>query len=86
MVDRSRTSIEPIKPPSEYDLLGVQDRPDYVRDPYSNAIFNVNDKEIEEYLEKKRLREAQKANQERLDNLESDLNEIKSLLKELINK
>lgn len=85
-MDRSKTSIEPIRPPSEYELLGVQDRPDYARDPYSNAIFNLNQKEIDEYLEKKKLREAQKANQERLDNMESDLNEIKSLLKELINK
>lgn len=77
-----------IQPPSDdnQSYLGVKDNPDYVRDAYSKAVFITNEKQIQEYLDKKRMREAQKETSERLNSLETDVSEIKSLLKQLINK
>jgi uncharacterized protein YPO0396 len=75
-----------IAPPIEREFLGVQERNDLIRDEYSGALFKVDDKEVEEYLEKKRMREQQKETTERLNSLESDISDIKSMLTQLINK
>ena len=76
-----------IKPQVDDVYLGVQDKPNLIRDPYSKAIIpTLSDKEIEIYLEKKRLKEEQAANTKRLNSLENDLKDIKSLLTQLINK
>ena len=74
------------RPPQEQQFLGVVERDDLVRDEYSGALFRVDDKAIEEYLEKKKLREQAKRNEERLNSLEADIGDIKSMLSQLINK
>jgi hypothetical protein len=74
------------EPPQEQQFLGVVERDDLVRDEYSGALFRVDDKAIEEYLEKKKLREQAKRNEERLNSLEADIGDIKSMLSQLINK
>jgi len=74
------------EPPQEQSFLGVVERDDLVRDEYSGALFRVDDKAIEEYLEKKKLREQAKRNEERLNSLEADIGDIKSMLSQLINK
>lgn len=62
---------------------------DLARDPSTNSILNVNKLEYEHYLAK---RKAKSEKNQKVQNIEdevaiikSDMNEIKSLLKELIN-
>ena len=59
-----------------------------VRDTYSNALINTNAQEIEQARERKRLRQLEKAQkqslEEKVETIEKDLDEIKSMLKDLI--
>ena len=62
---------------------------DLARDPKTNMILNVNDHDYQHYIAS---REAKKVKNENLDSMKNDLdglkgemNEIKSLLKELVN-
>tara|TARA_A100001201_G_scaffold119307_1_gene102856 strand:- start:213 stop:443 length:231 start_codon:yes stop_codon:yes gene_type:complete len=71
------------------DLYGVEGNKDLARDPSTNAVVNVNDSEYRNYLAR---REAKSKKTQRVQNLEEDLanmkediDEIKSLLKELLN-
>jgi len=64
---------------------------DYLlRDPKTNAIINTNKSEYNEYVTRRNSKEKE---QQRIQNLESDvaniknnLNEIKSLLRSLVNE
>ena len=62
---------------------------DLARDPETNAIINVNNLEYTQYLSRRevKIEKNQKVQtmEEDLANVKSELNEIKSLLKELIN-
>ena len=69
-----------------YDIDGHKD---LERDPKTNMILNVNDHDYQHYIAS---REAKKVKNENLDSMKNDLdglkgemNEIKSLLKELVN-
>ena len=69
-----------------YDIEGHKD---LARDPRTNMIVNVNDHEYNHYLA---ARQAKKVKNESLDSMKNDLdglksemNEINSLLKELVN-
>ncbi len=59
-----------------------------VRDTYSNALINTNAQEIEQARERKRLRQLEKAQkqslEQKVETIEKDLDEIKSMLKDLI--
>lgn len=61
-----------------------------VRDTESNALINLNAAEIEQARERKRLklqkREEEKSLKDKVEAMESELTEIKSMLKILINK
>jgi hypothetical protein len=69
-----------------YEMKGHKD---LARDPKTNAIVNVNNLEYTQYLSRREVKveKNQKVQtmQEDLDNVKSELNEIKSLLKELLN-
>jgi hypothetical protein len=78
--------VKQITPDSSRELLGVEERPDMSRDPYSKALFYHNSKEIEEYLSKKAERERIATLEKNQEQLKSDLEDIKSLLTMLINK
>ena len=62
---------------------------DLARDPETNAIINVNNLEYTQYLSRRDVKteKNQKVQtiEEDLANVKSELNEIKSLLKELVN-
>lgn len=62
---------------------------DLARDPETNAIVNVNSLEYTQYLSRRDVKteKNQKVQtmEEDLANVKSELNEIKSLLKELLN-
>lgn len=63
--------------------LQVEGRPDLFRDVSTGAIVNRNRSEYEAYMAQVNARQSQ---ENRINKLESDLDEIKSLLKQLINK
>lgn len=61
---------------------------DLARDPETNAIINVNNLEYTQYLSRREVKieknEKVQTMEEDLANVKSELNEIKSLLKELL--
>ena len=67
----------------------IEGHGDLARDPETNSIVNVNEFEYNQYLarRKSKSKETQKVQtiEDDLANMKGELNEIKSLLKELIN-
>jgi len=61
-----------------------------VRDMKTNALINTNAEEIEQARERKRLRKLEKAQkqslEQKVETIEKDLDEIKSMLNHLIHK
>ena len=74
----------------DYEFVKVKDHDNLVRDSLSQGIINTNDTEYDEYIARRDA--AQKAKEqsvnmeEDLANLKGEMNEIKSLLKELVSK
>lgn len=64
------------------DLIPVKGHPGWQRDQ-SGVLHNMNSAAIDRAKEKKQKRKAQS---QRIDNLETDVKEIKGLLQQLINK
>ena len=60
-----------------------------VRDPYTDQIINTNASAYQQYINRRELRKREKEKslnvEQDLANLKSELSEIKSLLKELVN-
>ena len=75
---------------NDYQFVKIKDHENLLRDPLSNGIVNINDNEYDEYVARRDA--AQKAKEqsvnmeEDLANLKGEMNEIKSLLKELVSK
>ena len=75
---------------NDYQFVPIKDHENLLRDPVSNGIVNINDNEYDEYISRREA--AQKAKEqsvnmeEDLANLKGEMNEIKSLLKELVSK
>jgi uncharacterized coiled-coil DUF342 family protein len=72
------------------NYLKVEGYNDFFRDPQTNSIINVNMTEYQQYLTR---RSAKNEEHKKINNLESevsgikdDLNEIKNLLRSLINE
>ena len=67
----------------------VQQQPGLVKDDSTDQIVNTNTHEYESYLARRKARKNEKQKQltveEDLANLKGEINEIKSLLKELVN-
>ena len=68
-----------------YEMKGHKD---LARDPETNAIINVNNLEYTQYLSRREVKveknEKVQTMEKDLANMKNELNEIKSLLKELI--
>jgi len=73
----------------DYELIKVKDQPNLMRDPSSNAILNDNQSDYDEYIARRDAVNKEKEKslnvEEDVANLKSELSEIKSLLKELVN-
>ena len=73
----------------DYEFVKVKDQPSLMRDPSSNAILNDNQSGYDEYIARRdaaeRSKKSETSMKEDLDNLKGEINEIKSLLKELVN-
>jgi len=71
------------------DYIPVKDYPDLVRDPNTDQIINTNTNAYEQYMNRRRQRKLEKEKslsvEEDLASLKSEMSEIKSLLKELVN-
>jgi|TARA_R100000005_G_C4803644_1_gene93928 hypothetical protein len=68
-----------------YELKGNKD---LARDPETNAIINVNSSDYQQYLATRKVKSEKNQTvqnmEQELANVKSDINEIKSLLKELL--
>tara|TARA_B100001287_G_C22602678_1_gene491205 strand:+ start:520 stop:726 length:207 start_codon:yes stop_codon:yes gene_type:complete len=62
-------------------MIKVEGYPNLFRDPNSGAIINCDDHEYNQYLKSLDFRKKQK---EELQNMKKDIDEIKSLLKILV--
>ena len=60
--------------------LKVEGHTHLYRDPQTNSIINKNSSEYDEYINKKFLREKE---DQKIDNIESDLAKVKSDLEEI---
>ena len=69
-------------------MIKVEGNYDLVRDPKSGSLININDSGYETYLTqraiKKKKSEKVSTMEDELANLKNEMNEIKSLLKELV--
>ena len=71
------------------DFYGLEGHKDLARDPETNAVVNVNTLEYQQYLSRRNVKteknyKVQNMEQE-LANMKGDIDEIKFLLKELLN-
>ena len=71
------------------DMYKVEGHSDLARDPKTNSIVNVNSTDYEQYIARRSVKneEVQKSQnvEQELADLKGEINEIKSLLKELVN-
>jgi hypothetical protein len=72
------------------DYIKVKGHEGLIRDPQTNSIINTNMSEYQEYISRKKVKNEE---QQKIQNLESDvanikddLNEIKFLLRSLVNE
>ena len=71
------------------NFIPVEGNTDLVRDPNTDQIINTNNSQYEQYIARRRQRKLEKEKslsvEEDLASLKSEMSEIKSLLKELVN-
>jgi hypothetical protein len=71
------------------DFIPVKGNSDLVRDPNTDHIINTNKNAYQQYINRREKRKIEKEKslniEEDIANLKSELGEIKSLLKELVN-
>ena len=71
------------------NYIPVEGNADLVRDPNTDQIINTNNSQYEQYIARRRQRKLEKEKslsvEEDLASLKSEMSEIKSLLKELVN-
>ena len=71
------------------NYIPVEGHSDLVRDPRTDSIINTNTNAYEQYISQRRKRKLEKEKSLNIEtdlaNLKSEMNEIKSLLKELVN-
>jgi|TARA_B100000085_G_scaffold20036_1_gene17028 hypothetical protein len=71
------------------DFYELEGNKDLARDPQTNAIVNVNSLDYTQYLSTKNVKSEKNQKlqtvEQDLANVKGELNEIKSLLKELLN-
>jgi|TARA_Y100000816_G_C25612421_1_gene327447 uncharacterized protein YaiL (DUF2058 family) len=71
------------------NFIPVEGNSDLVRDSRTNQIINTNNTEYEQYLARRKKRKLEKEKslsvEQDLATLKNEMNEIKSLLKELVN-
>ena len=73
-----------------HQFVKVKDHDNLVRDPFSNGIINTSSTEYDEYIARrdaaKKTKETSSDMKEDLDNVKSELGDIKGLLSTLVQK
>jgi hypothetical protein len=71
------------------DFYGLEGHKDLARDPDTNAVVNVNGLDYQQYLSRRKIKteKNQKTHdiEQEVAKMKGDIDEIKSLLKELLN-
>jgi hypothetical protein len=71
------------------DYLKVEGHNDLLRDPNTNSIINTNMSEYKQYIARRNMKSEENQKLENLEsdvnNIKNDLDEIKSLLRSLVN-
>lgn len=71
------------------DYYTVEGHGDLARDPVTNSIINVNNHDYQQYIERRSVKSKENHKvqtiEDQVANMKGELDEIKSLLKELIN-
>jgi hypothetical protein len=71
------------------EKYSVEGHADLARDPHTNSIINVNKLDYEQYVSRRATKEEKNQQiqtiEDEVANMKSDINEIKFLLKELLN-
>ena len=71
------------------EYYGVEGHADLARDPNTNSIINVNSLQYEQYIARREVKGEKNQKVQNIEdevaNLKNDINEIKFLLKELLN-
>lgn len=71
------------------DFYGLDGHKDLARDPQTNAVVNVNSLEYHQYLSTRKVKSKKNEKVQNIEqevaNMKNDIDEIKSLLKELLN-
>jgi uncharacterized protein YqfB (UPF0267 family) len=71
------------------EFYGLEGHKDLARDPETNAVVNVNSMEYQQYLSRREVKSEKNQRvqtiEEEVANIKGDIDEIKSLLKELLN-
>jgi hypothetical protein len=70
----------------ERKLLPIQQHPGFVKDTGSGAILNTDNDKLTAYKKQKKLMRALATNEERIEKLETDIHEMKDMLKLLVSK
>lgn len=71
---------------SDGELHAVAERPNYLRDSETKALFIVDEKALAEHEERKMKKRREQDYMSKVDKVENDLEEVKRLLSVLINK
>lgn len=71
------------------EYYGIEGYSDLVRDPETNSVININSLEYQQYLKRREVKNEKKEKvqniEEKVASMKSDIDEIKSILKELLN-
>ena len=74
----------------EIELIPVEGKSGFYRDPESTAVINCDKKAYSDYMKRKKISKAKSSElnkmKEDLDNVKGELGEIKSLLSTLVQK
>jgi hypothetical protein len=67
-------------------LLQVKDRPELVKDNVTKAVLNTDTTALGAYRRRREAQREVKTMCEEIDDIKNDISEIKSLLRDIINK
>ena len=67
-------------------LLQVKDRPELVKDDVTKAVLNTDTTALDAYRRRREAQREVKTMCEEIDDIKNDISEIKSLLRDIINK
>lgn len=71
---------------SEQKLLPVEHHPGFAKDPKSGAILNTDNDRLRAYKKQKRIMQETVRSSQRLDKLEQDMSDVKSMLMQILGK